>query len=173
MRCDEERSDAFVARAWFLINPCKSVHPRGIHTTHVGTLMIDIGWHHTQFEANSLVYDFPVRGTSSVTAEAVHSWHQVESTASERSHRRSSLLHLRLCCCRIPRARAGSWVAADAAEVAKLSDNASDSGRKLRCGLVQYCCCCAVFTLHAPGSLVQNQRCELASTGSFQPSVDG
>ena len=97
------------------------------------TGMIDIGWHHTQFEANSLVYDFPVRGTSSVTAEAVHSWHQVESTASERSHRRSSLLHLRLCCCRIPRARAGSWVAADAAKVAKLSDSASDSGRKLRC----------------------------------------
>ena len=32
VRCDEERSDAFVARAWFLINPGKSVHPRGIHT---------------------------------------------------------------------------------------------------------------------------------------------
>ena len=41
MRCDEERSDAFVARAWFLINPCKSVHPRGIHTTHVGTLIFN------------------------------------------------------------------------------------------------------------------------------------
>ena len=46
-----------------------------------------------------------------------------------------------------PRTGAGCWVTADAAEVAKLSDNVSNSVRKLRCRLVQYCC--MLCTLHA------------------------